>query len=100
VEVARQASERFGGDAAVWACLGLLRFRQGDPEGAEAAMKRAAVIDARNAAYPYHLSIFLDRLGRAVAALEYAEAACRLVAGRAQEAEYGKHAETLRGKAR
>jgi len=100
VEVARQASERFGGDAAVWACLGLLRFRQGDPEGAEAAMKRAAGIDARNAAYPYHLSIFLDRLGRAVAALEYAEAACRLAAGRAQEAEYGKHAETLRGKAR
>jgi tetratricopeptide (TPR) repeat protein len=98
VEAAQRASFRFAGDAALWACLGLLRFRQGDAEGAEAAMKQARGIDARNAAYPYHLSVFLDRQGRAAAALEYAEAACRLVAGGAQQAEYTRHLETLRGK--
>jgi tetratricopeptide (TPR) repeat protein len=100
VEAARRASERFAGDAALWACLGLLRFRQGDPEGAEVAMRQAREIDARNAAYPYHLSVFLDRQGGAAAALEYAEAACRLAAGGAQEAEYAKHAEMLRRKVR
>jgi len=100
VAVARRASACFAGDAAIWACLGLLRFRQGDPEGAEAAMKRAAGIDARNATYPYHLSVFLDRQGYAEAALAHAEAACRLVAGKAQEADYAKHAEMLRNKVR